>query len=243
MNLLTNLLINWNCFMDWITNYQLFMFDFDGLLVDTENLHYQAYISMCANRGFNLTWSFDRFSQAAHHSASALQQDIYAEFPDLQKQEPNWAILYKEKQHFLIEAIENNPIQLMPGVDNLLQQLEHAHIARCVVTNSPFNLIEKIRQKNAILNSIPTWITRQDYTHPKPHPECYLKAIDLLSKPHDRIIGFEDSPKGLQALLKTPAKAVLVCPHDAPYLDQIFSTEKNFLYYPSFSEMTDKKAP
>ena len=69
--------------MQWIYKYQLFLFDFDGLLVDTESLHYQAYINMCATRGFDLTWNFHRYSEAAHHESTGLRDQIYAEFPKL----------------------------------------------------------------------------------------------------------------------------------------------------------------
>ena len=33
--------------MDWIKKYQLFLFDFDGLLVNTEEMHFLAYKQMC----------------------------------------------------------------------------------------------------------------------------------------------------------------------------------------------------
>jgi len=71
--------------MEWIYNYQLFLFDFDGLLVETEHLHYQVYLDICAQRGCELLWIFDRFSEAAHHPPFALRDQIYAEFPKLHR--------------------------------------------------------------------------------------------------------------------------------------------------------------
>lgn len=218
--------------MHWIHNYQLFLFDFDGLLVDTEHLHYQAYIKMCAKRGFSLTWSFSRYSHAAHHDPFALRDQIYAEFPALQLQEPNWTVLYEEKKAFFLQLLEE-PVPLMPGAETLLTALKEATIKRCVVTHSPLNLIMRIRQQNPILETIPHWITREDYTHPKPHPECYQTAIKRLAKPEDRIIGFEDTPRGLTALLGTWAEPILVCPKDSPYLSSTLSSNPSVCYYPS----------
>ena len=40
--------------MEWIHHYQLILFDLDGLLVNTEQLHYQAYKNMLQARGFSL---------------------------------------------------------------------------------------------------------------------------------------------------------------------------------------------
>lgn len=221
--------------MQWITQYQLFLFDFDGLLVDTERLHYQAYIQMCAQRGFQLKWSFHRYSDAAHHKSTDLRDQIYAEFPSLQAIEPNWQVLYEEKKRFFLDLVEHGTVPLLPGVADLLIALQKANIKRCVVTHSASSLIQRIRQQNPILDTIPHWITREDYSNPKPHPECYQFAINKFAEPHDRIIGFEDSPRGLQALLGTQAKPILICPIDSTYLEKVLHLHPQVSYYPNFA--------
>jgi HAD superfamily hydrolase (TIGR01509 family) len=227
--------------MNWIHNYQLFLFDFDGLLVNTEALHFQAYQRMCSQRGIDLNWSFNRYSSAAHHHATGLRDSIYAEFPSLFAQEPDWGILYKEKKQALLDLLSEGHAELMPGAADLLAALEKCGIKRCVVTHSALNLIQIIRSQNPILDTIPNWITREDYTHPKPDPECYQVAVERLANDGDRIIGFEDSPRGLNALLQTPAKPVLICPPDSPYLKHILTAQ--LTYYPSFSTISDNDHP
>lgn len=221
--------------MKWIHDYQLFLFDFDGLLVDTEKLHYQAYIDMCAHRGYQLEWSFARYSQAAHHTATALRDQVYAEFPSLQESEPDWAVLYQEKREVLLHLIETSPIPLLPGVESFLRLLDKHSIKRCVVTHSPLSLVEKIRKKNKVLETIPYWITREDYNHPKPNAECYQLAIDLHALPDDLVMGFEDSPRGFNALAQTRATPILVCPSDSKYLPTMFKEYSNLQYYPDFN--------
>lgn len=207
--------------MRWIHDFQLFLFDFDGLLVNTEELQYQAYVRMCANRGFTLTWDFPRYCHAAHHVAEGLRDQIYAEFPSLQTQEPNWSVLHSEKKQAFIQLIQEGPVNLMPGAAQLLEALQKANIKRCVVTHSTQELIAIIRKKNPILSTIPYWITREDYSNPKPSPECYQKAIAKFAKDTDNIIGFEDAPRGLNALRMTRALPVLICPNDYPGLNTI----------------------
>lgn len=224
--------------MQWIFQYQLFLFDLDGLLVDTERLHYQAYINMCKRRGFDLNWSFRRYSEASLHDPHALRIQIYEEFPKLKEKEPDWKVLYEEKKQMFMDILEQGAAPLMPGVEELLLALQEANIKRCVVTHSQNQLIAKIREKNPILNTIPNWISREDYTHPKPHPECYQIAIEKWGKADDQMIGFEDSPRGLQALLETKAKPVLICHPDSPYLQPILEKHPNVSYYSSFSEIS-----
>jgi beta-phosphoglucomutase len=217
--------------MRWIRDFQLFLFDFDGLLVNTEPLHYQAYVNMLGARGYTLDWSFEQFCRVAHLNATALKEEIYATFPDL---DPNWNQLYQEKKKAYYELIGSGKIQLMPGVERLLNELEKAQIARCVVTNSLLEQIVAIRAQLKPLQSIPHWITREDYEKPKPHPECYLKAIQLYGKAGGRSIGFEDSLRGLEALMGTPAFAVLVCPVPHPLVKE---RTANVLHVPSFEHL------
>ena len=205
--------------MQWVKNYDLYLFDFDGLLVNTEEMHYNAYRRMLKNNGIEFSWDFNRYCQAAHYHATALKEQIYQEFPELYKREPAWDVLYKQKQEALLNLVDEGAAHLMPGVKELLEILEKAGVKRAVVTHSPDKLIQKIRKQNPILNSIPTWITREHYEKPKPDPECYIKAIEML-KPTGKVIGFEDTPRGLTALFGTNAEPVLICTAEYPEIPE-----------------------
>lgn len=205
--------------MQWIEDFDLFLFDFDGLLVNTEMLHYQAYINMCADRGFTLDWSFSEFCTIAHVDAHNLRNQIYEKFPALYEKEPSWDVLYEEKKKCYMDLLLVSKIDMLPGVEKLLLMLEKKNIERCVVTNSTFDQIDLIKTRFSLLQTIPHWITREDYLDPKPSPECYLRAIELYGKNKKKIIGFEDSMRGYKALNDTPALAVLICEAHHPQLD------------------------
>jgi HAD superfamily hydrolase (TIGR01509 family) len=214
--------------MKWIEKFQLFLFDFDGLLVNTEHIHYQAYIDMMALHGHQLKWSFLRFCEVAHLNSTALKEALYADFPTLS---PNWTALYADKKKAYYTLVSAGKVELMPGVSELLQALEQAGIRRCVATNSFLEQIELIRSQIPLLRTIPHWITRENYEKQKPDPDSYLQAIKLCAKPGDRIIGFEDSIRGIQALRGTPATPVLICPSTHPLLSLV---PKGTVRYDSF---------
>lgn len=223
--------------MKWIHNYQLFLFDFDGLLVNTEEIHYLAYKKMFAGRGIDFSWDFNRYCQAAHYDAHALRNQMYAEFPHLHALEPKWEVLYAEKKQALRKLLEEGAVHMMPGAEKLLLALKAANIKRCVVTHSPDDIVQLIRRKNPVLDTIPSWITRENYSHPKPHSECYLKAVELMAQPNDRIIGFEDSPRGLTALMGAPGQAVLICRVQYPEIPSF--VQRGALHYPSLDSIPD----
>lgn len=220
--------------MQWIHGFTLFLFDFDGLLVNTEHLHYQAYVNMLAKRGYKLELSFANFFQLAHFSSSAWKEAIYASSPDL---EPNWQILYEEKKAAYLNLLCSGKVELMPGAAKLLKALDEAKIRRCVVTNSILDHVLMIRSHIPQLNTLSKWITREDYEKPKPSPECYLKAIELYGKTGDRIIGFEDSVRGLKALCQTPALPVIICPRHYPLLE--IALEEGGRHFESLEGITD----
>jgi beta-phosphoglucomutase len=221
--------------MQWISNFQLFLLDFDGLLVNTEEIHYRAYQQMCLNYGVTLPWDFPRYCQAAHYHADALRIEMLVACPELKKKQPDWQVLHKEKQQEMQKLLKSDAVQLMPGVAPFLKELEAKNIPRVVVTHSPDELVNILRERHPILNTIPHWLTRNHYTHPKPDPECYLKAIELLGKPGDKIIGFEDTPRGMWALMGTSAKPVIVCQVEYPEIAGFI--EKGALHFKSFEDL------
>ncbi len=222
--------------MDWIAHFQLFLFDFDGLLVNTADLHFEAYRRTCADRGYTLPWTFSRYCQAAHISAEGLRDQIYAEFPELQQQEPDWAVVYSEKRRNYAQLVQEGSVEMMPGATELLQALAAADAKRCVVTHSPEEHISLIRQQHGILDSIPRWFMREHYSKPKPDPECYLKAIKDMADEGDRIIGFEDTARGLTALMGTSATAVLVCDSAVPFVPE--ALRKGALHVPNLQALS-----
>lgn len=224
---------------DWLKKYHLFLFDFDGLLVNTEELHYKAYIRMCENRNLRLQWDFYYYAQLAHRSATGVRDQLYEQFPELNKL--NWNILYEEKKNAFLQILEEGATSLMPGVKEFLIALNEFNIPSCVVTNSATLLTQVIRKQNPILDSIPHWITRENYSNPKPSPECYQVAIDRFAKEKDLIIGFEDSPRGFAALQGTRAHPVLICPPQYPYLNEILRSKIH--YYPNFAAINNENHP
>ena len=197
-------------FNRWIAEYDLFLFDFDGLLVNTEYLHYKAYQKMCLDRGFPLTWDFFQYCGLAHMGSDFLQKALYKAFPDLYRQEPDWKVLHREKQKAFLSILSAEGVDLMPGVEKVLQDLDLHKVRCCVVTNSPLELTEAIKKQYPILQSIPYWVTREQYDQPKPKPDSYLKAIELYGKPGDRILGFEDTIRGWKALHAAGIEAVVI---------------------------------
>ncbi len=205
--------------MNWINNFDLFLFDFDGLLVDTESLHLEAYRILCSNHGCTLPWTLEEFFTIAHTSATGIRTEIERLFPALTTP---WDILYSEKKKIYETLLKKGNLSLLPGVEPLLRTLATLNKKRCVVTNSTLAQTESIKSQIAILQTIPHWFTRESYANPKPAPDGYLKALEVLKAAGDRVIGFEDSLRGYESLKAAGVEtAVLICSPKHPQLMKI----------------------
>lgn len=196
--------------MDRVEKYTLIFFDFDGLLVNTEHLHFQAYQALCKNRGFSLDWDFARYCSIAHASSLGLRNTIYEDLPLLYQEEPNWSVLYAEKKEHYRKILLEGGIQLMPGVAEVIDLISKLGLRSCVVTNSFKEQTDEICRQLPLLQKLPHWITREDYKHPKPAPDPYLAAIAKWAKPSDRIVGFEDTLRGVESLQAAGVEAVVI---------------------------------
>lgn len=221
--------------MRWFEQYDLFLFDLDGLLVDTEKLHFEAYQTLCSRYNTSLDWDYRRYVEIAHKSSEGLRNELLS----LLSTSPDWDLLYKEKREIYLDLLKKGSLQLMPGVEKILTELSDARIKRCVVTHSPKEQVERIKTVLPILQSIPVWITREDYENPKPAPDGYLKAIELLADPGDKMIGFEDSLRGFQALSASGAFPVLICDPTHPQMAD--ETLRGAKHFSSLATITNKK--
>lgn len=220
-------------------DYQLYLFDFDGLLVDTEQLHYAAYLEMSRRNGCPLSWDFARFCQEAHSKAMGFFDGLLKEYPDALERGKTREELYEEKKKIYVELLQSTPLELMAGVEAFLESLESRRAKMAVVTNSPKAQIELIKKALPVLQKIPVWVTREMYKEAKPSPEGYLKAIALLAEPGDKIIGFEDSLKGLKALLAAEVDSVLICPADQKHVEE--GKRLGATHFTSFSYLTSMR--
>jgi HAD superfamily hydrolase (TIGR01509 family) len=221
--------------MSWLTPYDVVLLDLDGLLVTTEELHFAAYRAMCQARGCTLSWTMNDFFSAAHFSATGLRDALYAAFPQLKEQEPKWSVLYEEKRRAYLKILQEQPVGLMPGVDTLLRGLQEAGIPKAVVTNSPQEQVALIRVKQPLLDTVPLWLTREGYANGKPAPDGYIAALEKLGKSGARAIGFEDSLRGVEALIGAGVRyPTLIAPSDHPQM--VSGIPQGVRYFTSFPE-------
>src|SRR5690349_2785489 len=104
--------------MRWMDDYQLYLFDLDGLLVDTEPLHYGAYEKASVKWGIPWPYTFEQYCKVAHAEQNGIKKAFLRDFPNLL--EATWNVLAAEKKQLYMECLDSSAVALMPGVERFL---------------------------------------------------------------------------------------------------------------------------
>lgn len=215
--------------------WQIFLFDFDGTLVNSEKLHHQAYLQVAKEYGIPFAPDFTTYTKLAHFSDHALKDIVCNLSKNL-----DWHAFYASKKRAYLDIVAATQPELMEGVETLLLQLAQSKVITCVVTHSAKEQTLSFCKKLPILETIDHWITREDYDHPKPAPDSYRAAVAKIKKdPSQKVVGFEDTVRGLEALLAIEADPFLVS--NLLDSDTIQSLQKNmakpFTHISTFSKL------
>ena len=110
---------------------------------------------------------------------------------------------------------------MMPGAEEMIDCVQEQKIPCAVVTNSTKNEVTAIKKHLPCLEKILTWIVREDYKNPKPAPDAYLRALKILGEKATNCLGFEDSLKGVNALVAAQIKPLLICLDNHPQMEAV----------------------
>jgi HAD superfamily hydrolase (TIGR01509 family) len=169
------------------------LFDFDGLLVDTESPSYAAWADVYRQHGDELT--VDTWSAAIG------TLEGFDPFGELERRLGRQ--LDRERVNAARRAAEDAATELeelRDGVEEYLEEAERLGLARAIVSSSGEEWIERHLERLDLLEGWSCIIAANgDASRAKPRPTLYLEALDRLGVTADEAIAFEDSPNGITA--------------------------------------------
>lgn len=218
--------------MNNLYSYDLFLFDLDGLLINTEPIYYKAFQNTWKAFSVFVPIDFSTYYSLAALGRSAFQQALISQFPQTAAFFPAF---FNERDYHYKQIIKCTSPQLMEGAEDLLNRLIQKNKPFGVVTNSSSTITDYFRDKLPLLNQAHFWVTRDLYSRAKPAPDSYQYAYQHYGI-GKKILGFEDSLKGLRALAKIPATLIAINSH------QVLSSrshpdlyDKRIWFYPSLT--------
>lgn len=171
-------------------------FDLDGVLVDTGEGHKVA-LNRALREVAGTNIPNDRNDHEFHARTTKYKLDVLAREGSIGWDDIPEIIHRKNK--YTIECIEST-VYPHPRITQLLEYIRAEYnIPLACVTNNQRAIAETALQMAEIDNLFSTVVTSDDVIKPKPDPESYLKVLDRLQLPADRVLAIEDNNIGINA--------------------------------------------
>jgi HAD superfamily hydrolase (TIGR01509 family) len=167
------------------------LFDLDGTLVDTEELHLKAFGSIFRSFGQDIDMGYYN----AHIAGRSNAEIMANAFPDLPVYQH--AILSDRKESLYRSFV--GALHPTPGLQDLLGWAERYDLPCAVVTNAPRANATHVLAALGLTDRFDCVVAGDEVSRPKPDPMPYLTALDRLGATAGKAVVFEDSLSGIRA--------------------------------------------
>ena len=172
------------------------IFDFDGLILDTETPEYLVWKNIYQENGFDLPIA--KWGSIIGGNGSS-DFEPAEELPRLSQGRLDSVSLRARHHSKSNELILSQPI--LPGVIDLIRAAKESNRKLAIASSSPHSWVDAHMKRLGIFDSFDAIICRDDVAvgRTKPNPDLFLLALNQLQVQRDEAIVFEDSPNGIRA--------------------------------------------
>jgi sugar-phosphatase len=199
-----------------ITLHEAFIFDMDGLLVDSEPIWKLVEKKVFGALGITLTDELLRKVMGFRLSEVVAYWYHYQPWPN--------ADLKQTEENILAEMVTciQSQASAMTGVYELLEYLKSKEKKIALASSSPMILIDAVIDKLAIRDYFQTLHSAQFEVYGKPHPEIFINTAKMLGVALSSCVVLEDSINGVLAA-KSARMTCIAVPEEATYHDERFA--------------------
>jgi beta-phosphoglucomutase len=179
------------------------LFDFDGILVDSEPLHYRAFIEVLDPRGMGFPWKEYVEIYMGFDDRDAFREAFRARGIDLD--DANLAKLVAAKSEAFLRGLRDG-VMAYPGAVSLIESLRAAGRPLALCSGALRSDIDPILAQLGVDRRFDVIVSADDVRRSKPDPESYALAFARLSERHptllsipDKSVAVEDTPAGIRS--------------------------------------------
>jgi len=201
-----------------------FIFDLDGVIVDTAKYHYLAWKKIATELGIDFTHEHNELLKGVSRVRSL---DIILGLGNVeasQEQKDQW--LVQKNEEYLTYLVDMDQSEILPGVMKVLAFLKTNN--QPIALGSASKNARPILEKTGILSYFDVIVDGNDVSNAKPDPEVFLQAAQKLGMTNENSIVFEDSVAGIQAANIAAMTSIGI--GDAAILNEAKYNFKDFTY-------------
>ncbi|BAK73809.1 HAD family phosphatase [Arcobacter sp. L] len=178
------------------------LFDNDGVLVHTEPLYFKANIQ-ALKEYFNIELELEEYMKIMSEGTTVWQKALNNGFSFAEVE------IARNKRNEYYQTFLRTENILIDGVKDVLKELSKDYKMGIVTTSRRVDF-EIIHKNLGIVDFMDFVLCEEDYNFAKPHPEPYLKGLELFNANKKEAIVVEDSTRGLSSAYKAGIECVIV---------------------------------
>jgi len=192
------------------------LFDFDGVIVSSEEIHRLTFIELLSKEVSQSRW-YSEF-------AGTGSRKIFKKLLDEDGKEADMDELVEKRRGMFNEHVDAGEAKEISGLSDFLYFLREKNIKIAIVSGGHRGYIEKLIDMLGIADYFDYIVTADDVPYRKPDPKPFLMAAEFLGIPPEDCLVIEDSYSGCQAARSAGMKLIWMRPYpemNAPVADQI----------------------
>lgn len=202
-----------------INKRKLAIFDFDGLMVNSEQVIYLALKKLFNKYDKILTW--DYFARHIGTPVSIALPQFYKDH--------SLPLSYEDfllERNNAVKVAIGRDLKLIPGLIPFLNLLKDRQFTLSIATSAKRKYLETILTKYNIQHYFDYIVTVDDVKRGKPYPDLFIAVLQKAClKPNDAFI-LEDSPSGIQAAKAAQVMSIAI---PAPKVDLLLFSDAIFI--------------
>ncbi len=179
------------------------VFDFDGLIVDTENPGFISWEEIYQE--FGATLKIDDWRHATGY-VGGFDPGVHLE--QILNRRLDWSQLMPKREARNWElTLQAN---VLPGIESLMLRAKEYQVRIGVASNSENGWVEGGLRRLGLREYVDTVVTRDMVLNPKPAPDIYLKTVQTLQVSPGQAVALEDSEPGCRSAKNAGLKAIAI---------------------------------
>ena len=187
---------------------KIIIFDFDGVILDSENSHFIAFNEGLKNLNINISED-EYYSKYISLDDRGVITNVVNDKNISVTNEEIDMIIKNKNDYFESRLIDNS--KLFPGVEELIIQLSKNFVLSIGSGANRSEIIKTLKNNN-IYDYFEKILSADEVNNPKPNPETYNRVLDNINTDFNinEIIVIEDSPGGIEAAKSAGLKCIAI---------------------------------
>ena len=179
-----------------------FLFDLDGVVVDSNGLHVESWKAVARRHGFPCH-DPDHIGKCGLRTRAVIRDLL--RWPVTEAEADRLGF---EKEELYREWIRRDGIRAVPGVTDFLAGARRLGIPCAVGSSAPRENVDLCLRALELESAFAATVSGADVARGKPAPDIFLKAAAAIGVPPEACLVFEDAPAGIAAAHAAGMRAV-----------------------------------